>query len=634
MRAKTSLLIRFLSVMICFFPALSSARWETVDEASVTFIDDHDEYDVAADGSYVNLRHRVVKIEKESAIKDYGTAELEYDGAIETMEIVSAFVKNDETRIAVDKKYIEHRSAGADNTGFNSKKVIVIAFPGIRTGSITELTIKKTRFKAIHQGHFSQIYTPGTFHSKKGRLMTVRSAIPLQYSISGPKGYIAGASKKNGNIYEYYFDLKKDIYLQIAPNSEPGLWFPETFYPVINLTSFKSWADMTGVFSKKLHPIINSKLPARFVSFVEKAKSETGFERRADVLVSQMIQELRYMGDWRNSNFYHMPRSFEEIDRTSFGDCKDLSLVLAAMLRTLGYKADLAVIERTEWPSYLQMPLPLTQFFNHMIVRAEDENGKLYWLDPTNRTANAKGKWPDLADRPVIAMAPWATTPERTPALLPEDTQSHAIRTDEMSETGQVKTSLTMVYSGTIESEMLPELRLRGDKKSSQFFISMLTGSNPYKDEQVDVKVADPYIAAPLTIKASAVVTRVPSRTTAGFSYTLPAIFSTHANFSSEERELGVKIGDIETTGMKVHLTGIKLIGELPEKCEIDSRWIKGSVTYSQTDKGILIETSEVIKKNKFTNAELKSAEFKTLIQKIKNCHSLRQLIYKPLGKS
>ena len=85
---------------------------------------------------------------------------------------------------------------------------------------------------------------------------------------------------------------------------------------------------------------------------------------------------------------------------------------------------------------------------------------------------------------------------------------------------------------------------------------------------------------------------------------------------------------------MKVHLTGIKLIGELPEKCEIDSRWIKGSVTYSQTEKGILIETSEVIKKNKFTNAELKSAEFKTLIQKIKNCHSLRQLIYKPLGKS
>lgn len=86
------------------------------------------------------------------------------------------------------------------------------------------------------------------------------------------------------------------------------------------------------------------------------------------------------------------PRALSEICSSRFGDCKDKSVLLVALLREFGFEA---------WPvlvnSYTQARLaaggPDHRAFNHAIV-AYKLNGLLRWVDPTiKQPAGASGDW-------------------------------------------------------------------------------------------------------------------------------------------------------------------------------------------------------------------------------------------------
>ena len=620
-----------MAFILSLTPSVSWPRWESPEEAAATYLTDTEDLDVAADGTFVNFQHTMVRIERESAVSKYGTIELNYNASIENMEIVAANVTNGKHKVPVNKKYIEHRSAESSESGFNSKKVIVIAFPEVRIGSVIEYKVKTKRHKPILKSLFQFSDSPFDSHVKKGRMLTVRSEVPLYYHIAGPLNYIRATEMKKGSKYEYQFDLIKDTYLRRAPNTESDFWTPEPFFPVVQMTSAKSWSQLAVELSRQLEPSFSAGMPARFSKFVEVAKSEAGFVRRADSLVAQMIKQLRYMGDWRESENLYVPRGYNEIDRTSFGDCKDFSLLLTGMLRALGYKADVVLVERGETPYFTIMPIPRTNYFDHMIVRAEDEAGKVYWLDPTNSAANARGAWRDIAGRPVLVLAAGTTQLERIPDLQPEDSQMSSEIIEDLSSPSDVKTSVQMTFVGSIAAELLGGLRVKGDKNLSRIVLSTLARGDDYKEEKTSVDIKDEYVAEPIGITASARVSRIPTRSTAGVGHPLSSLFEKHSTFPVQDRVLGAEIGKIGKLTAKVRLKGISLVGELPVNCEIESRWISGWQRYSKTADGVLIETVEITKKNLYSIEELKSAEFEDLKRKIRKCHEMRLLIFKPL---
>jgi hypothetical protein len=620
-----------LVFILSLTPNVSWPRWESPEEAAATYLTDTAHLDVAADGTFVNFQHKVLRIERESAVSDYGTIELNYNASIENMEIVSASVTNGKDKRPVSKKYIEHRSAQGSDSGFNSKKVLVIAFPEVRIGSVIEYKVKIKRHKPVLKGLFQFLASPFDSHVKKGRMLTVRSEVPLYYHIDGPLNSIRASELKKGPKHEYQFDLLKDAYFRKASKTEPDSWSAEPFFPVVQITSARSWSKLAADLTKMLEPSFSAVMPARFAKFVEVAKSEAGFVRRADSLVTQMIKQLRYMGDWRESENLYVPRGYNEIDRTSFGDCKDFSLLLAGMLRALGYKADVVLVERGETPYFPIMPIPRTNYFDHMIVRAEDEAGQVYWLDPTNSAANARGAWRDIAGRPVLVLAAGTTQLERIPDLQPEDSQMSSEIIEDLSSPSDVKTSVQMTFVGAIAAELLGGLRVKGDKNLSRIVLSTLARGDDYKEEQTSVDIKDEYVAEPIGITASARVSRIPTRSTAGVGHPLSSLFEKHSTFPVMDRVLGAEIGKIGKLTTKVRLKGISLVGELPVNCEIESRWISGWQRYSKTADGVLIETVEITKKNLYSIEELKSAEFEDLKRKIRKCHEMRLLIFKPL---
>lgn len=96
--------------------------------------------------------------------------------------------------------------------------------------------------------------------------------------------------------------------------------------------------------------------------------------------VYAFIQTLRYVAIDIGQGGY-TPSQPAEVLRRQYGDCKDKSTLLIALLRSLGLDAK-PVLVLTRDHGKLDPDFPCWRF-NHMIVKATMKDGTVYWMDPT-----------------------------------------------------------------------------------------------------------------------------------------------------------------------------------------------------------------------------------------------------------
>src|SRR5574343_412459 len=68
------------------------------------------------------------------------------------------------------------------------------------------------------------------------------------------------------------------------------------------------------------------------------------WQRQLASLVADVNTRIRYMGDWRISENGYLPFTLAQIEQRGFGDCKDMALTMAAMLRASGLQAQVALV--------------------------------------------------------------------------------------------------------------------------------------------------------------------------------------------------------------------------------------------------------------------------------------------------
>jgi transglutaminase-like putative cysteine protease/tetratricopeptide (TPR) repeat protein len=91
-------------------------------------------------------------------------------------------------------------------------------------------------------------------------------------------------------------------------------------------------------------------------------------------------ETLHYQGG-QFVNSGHIPRPVREILRTGYGDCKDQSVLLVGLLRAMGIRASVALVNASDYTTTDYLP---SQRFTHAIVRAQGRNGQVWWIDPTD----------------------------------------------------------------------------------------------------------------------------------------------------------------------------------------------------------------------------------------------------------
>ena len=269
------------------------------------------------------------------------------------------------------------RENGLENSTLDGVRTVALQAAGLEVGDRLDLA-------------FSYRDRTGTIGLKPESITTIADKLP--YGVLERRYLIAEGAKvewradpsvdgvrttKKGGETELSLVRRKYVPTNLAAN------VPARFrYPAIQLTSYKSWADvaqlMAPLFDKARK--LDSASPLIAVADdIAKAHAAPEARMLAALRISQ--EKVRYVALSLGESAF-IPATADQTWSRRFGDCKGKTAMLLGLLDRLGIKAD-AVLTSTDEGSLLGSRLPSLYAFNHVVVRAQI-NGRDYLLDPTN----------------------------------------------------------------------------------------------------------------------------------------------------------------------------------------------------------------------------------------------------------
>lgn len=156
----------------------------------------------------------------------------------------------------------------------------------------------------------------------------------------------------------------------------PG-WFDPRLW--LDVSEYRQWSEVAEWAGRVFQREGELSAGLRALLATWRAAGGTPAEQAARAL-RWTQEEIRYFGIELGENS-HRPSHPNLTFERRFGDCKDKSQLLAALLDGLGITARVALVH-SDGARGLDSVLPTPHRFNHAIVRAEVD-GRVYWLDPT-----------------------------------------------------------------------------------------------------------------------------------------------------------------------------------------------------------------------------------------------------------
>lgn len=156
---------------------------------------------------------------------------------------------------------------------------------------------------------------------------------------------------------------------------------PPTFanWGEVSVSTFSEWAQVAD--SLTTHYNEGLDLPADFASKHDWFSDGSNQNEKITAAIRYVQDQIRYVADATGVGS-HLPRKPSEVIKRGWGDCKDKSLLLVAILRKLGIDAHVTL---TDIDGGYALPdvAPSPYAFDHAIV-VYTVHGTSYWIDPTN----------------------------------------------------------------------------------------------------------------------------------------------------------------------------------------------------------------------------------------------------------
>jgi hypothetical protein len=176
--------------------------------------------------------------------------------------------------------------------------------------------------------------------------------------------------------WETYTWSAADAVASSPDEDEPGWFDPD---PRVEVGTFLSWKDVADwarqLFEEQAQP------SSELTDLIARLRATPGGARGAAAEATRFVQdEVRYLGIEMGPSS-HRPQPPGQVLRQRFGDCKDKSLLLVALLRAVGVDAAPALVDTTRRRGLDEVsPSPFA--FDHAIVHAVIE-GREVWIDAT-----------------------------------------------------------------------------------------------------------------------------------------------------------------------------------------------------------------------------------------------------------
>lgn len=381
-------------------------RWATRGDLPYVVLNEHSDIKVKKDGTYSLIQTLEYEVLKDAGKQRFSLYEMGFDSSTTKITFLEAKVinQNKETKASFDK--IVERFVSKEK-GISSEKVVQLPLPNIQVGSRIYLKFKMDISSTVVAEHFSVQFRLGEFNQADESTMLVESEMPLNVQKSDPFKVLSFNESKKDNKYFYEVKLNEP-YLKLAVEeaSSPSL----SIVTFIRFGSDKDWKRISNNMKDRFEKKLSEKLPVEYETLIAELQKYKSLEDKVNHLLAHVTKNYNYLGDWQTLDGSFSPRSLQDISKTKFGDCKDFSVITAAILRKLNLKADIALVTRgtSSIIKGISYDLPSMELFNHAIVRLQDK-GKVYWIDPTNKVSYGLNHREDIGGRPVLALNGLAT---------------------------------------------------------------------------------------------------------------------------------------------------------------------------------------------------------------------------------
>lgn len=361
------------------------------DDAVYLFIKYKTVLDVEDDLVLKETVHKAMMLFKN--IEAYSDVTLKFNSYDEIFQLEARIISpNGEITNLTEKDIYYLNDYDNDGTFVSDIKTIKISYPNVQKGSIIEYKYmtKSSGEKFVSNRWYIQRTLPIIYNQ-----YVLQTLSELQYFAK-----MAGVDLNwNAKPYNYYYD-QKPVYKNTSPNYTHTEWVirdipafdPQPKMPPIrNYISYiqfapKYWSEGWDAISEMYYTYFKEVLePCPEVkNKVENIKNDVEDEDSRIAEAFEYVRNMRYVAIELGFGGL-IPTKPAEVIRRGYGDCKDKSALLIAMLREMGIKA-YPVLVLTSNEGKIDTSFPLMDF-NHMIVKVRTSDDKTIWLDPTSEFA-------------------------------------------------------------------------------------------------------------------------------------------------------------------------------------------------------------------------------------------------------
>ena len=456
----------------------SASATRTPDGTDVSVLESERTYSFDPDGNSTYTQYMVYKVLSPAGVESWNDLSMNWSPWRNQRPTLKARVIASDGKVyMLDQATIADSPAyETDSAMYSDERTLRAPLPAISVGSVveTEIILKDT-FPFPKSGNLERSFFQMSQPVQHFRLtLQAPKSLNLRYKLDLLPNIKPQHSEQN-NFDTWVFESGPTPGYEDVESGVPN---DVSAYPVVTFALGTSWQELAQSYSK----IVNLQVTtAKLDGLVDRLiKGKTTSAEKISALVEYLNKEIRYTGIEFNQASI-VPHSPAETLNRKFGDCKDKSTLLVAMLRSAGIPANIALLNVTNQLD-LSPDLPGMGLFDHAIVYVPGEPG--IWIDATDTNARVGQLPDDDHDRMALIIDANTTSLTKVVGAKSEDNAVFEEREIYLSDNGPARVVETSKPKGNYEADFRSAYADLTNKKTKENLTDYV--KNQYLAEKLD----------------------------------------------------------------------------------------------------------------------------------------------------
>ncbi|HYM86602.1 MAG TPA: DUF3857 and transglutaminase domain-containing protein, partial [Pseudoxanthomonas sp.] len=329
---------------------------------SFSFVRYRANYEVKADATSVETNEYEILIKTKAGVDNFSQVRLSYSEKMDTLEVLAAYtITPDGTRhdVPADKIYTQESYSSASAAMYADRKVKVIVFPNLSPGTRVVYRYRQSQNVAYFPGYFGlwENFSPYTQYDDAQVTLTAPKNLPMHLYMRDVQGSIKPKIEGDTARWSWSYSRKQPMQNQnwTAAGWEYGPTLMVSTYP--DFSAMGRAYQLKGAEAAKITPAVQKRAD-------EITRGISGRREQAAALYEWVAKNIRYVAVYLGNGGLE-PNSADSILANRYGDCKDHTVILEALLAAKGIASTPVLIGAGGGPTLPQVAV--LGRFNHAI---------------------------------------------------------------------------------------------------------------------------------------------------------------------------------------------------------------------------------------------------------------------------